>query len=56
MCVRELHFIPVMAAFGDRIVACIGIFFGIRMVIELLQVFLNEAFGMYDDEISTASL
>jgi moderate conductance mechanosensitive channel len=32
---------------GPRIVACIGIFFCTRVLIELLQVLLHEAFGMY---------
>ncbi len=32
---------------GSRIVECIGIFFCARVIIELLQVLLNEAFGMY---------
>jgi moderate conductance mechanosensitive channel len=35
---------------GPRIVGCIGIFFGSRVVIELLQVLLNEAFGMYKED------
>ena len=29
---------------------CIGIFFGTRVLIELLHVFINEAFGMYKEE------
>ena len=29
---------------------CIGIFFGTRVVIELLHVFINEAFGMFNEE------
>lgn len=49
-CVRELKFIAVIAELGPRIVTCIGIFFGTRVVIELLYVLINEAFGMYDDE------
>jgi moderate conductance mechanosensitive channel len=35
---------------GPRVVGCIGIFFGTRVVIELLQVLLHEAFGMYKEE------
>src|SRR5262249_21613485 len=50
MCVGELHFIAMVADFGPRLVQCIGIFFGTRVLIELLYVLLNEAFGMYDDE------
>jgi small conductance mechanosensitive channel len=36
--------------FGPRLVECIGIFFCTRLLIELLQVVLNEAFGMYKEE------
>jgi small conductance mechanosensitive channel len=50
LAVRELGFIPVVADYGQRIVACIGIFFGCRVAIELSQVLLNEAFGLYDEE------
>jgi small-conductance mechanosensitive channel len=49
LAVRELGFIPVVADYGQRLVACIGIFFGCRVAIELSQVLLNEAFGLYDD-------
>ena len=48
--VRLLHFtIPALAEthLGPRIVACIGIFFCTRVLIELLQVLLHEAFGLY---------
>jgi small conductance mechanosensitive channel len=47
LCVEEMHFIQTVAQFGPRIVQCIGILFGTRVLIELLQVLLNEAFGMY---------
>jgi small conductance mechanosensitive channel len=50
LCIRELNFIVVIANFGPRIVQCIGIFFGTRVVIELSQVLLNEAFGMYEED------
>jgi len=40
LCFRELQFI----------VECIGIFFGTRVLIELLQVLLNEAFGMNEED------
>ncbi|MBV9125033.1 MAG: mechanosensitive ion channel family protein [Planctomycetes bacterium] len=49
LCVRELNFIQVVADFGPRIVQCIGILFGTRVLIELLQVLLNEAFGLYEE-------
>jgi len=47
--IRELEFITVIADVGPRVVQCIGIFFGTRVLIELLQVLLNEAFGVYDE-------
>jgi small conductance mechanosensitive channel len=50
MCVRELDFIAFVASYGTKIVKCIGIFFGTRVVIELLYVFLNEAFGLYEED------
>ena len=40
---RYLNF----TVYGEKIVQCIGIFFGTRVLIELLQVLLNEAFGVY---------
>lgn len=48
--VRELHFIAFVADFGPRIVQCIGILFGTRVLIELSQVVFNEAFGLYDND------
>ncbi len=52
-CVGALRFIDMVAVFGPRIVECIGIFFATRVLIELLQVLLSEAFGMFkeDEEI-----
>jgi small conductance mechanosensitive channel len=50
MGVRELHFIAAVADFGPKLVKCIGIFFTTRVLIELLQVLLCEAFGQYRDE------
>jgi small conductance mechanosensitive channel len=50
MCVRELDFIAFVASYGGKIVKCIGLFFGTRVAIELLYVFINEAFGMYDED------
>jgi moderate conductance mechanosensitive channel len=49
LAVRELRFIDAVADYGTRVVACIGIFFGCRVAIELSQVLLNEAFGLYDE-------
>jgi len=51
-CARALDFIAFIANYGDGIVQCIGIFFGTRVLIELLHVFINEAFGMYKEERS----
>ncbi|HMF16763.1 MAG TPA: mechanosensitive ion channel family protein, partial [Gemmataceae bacterium] len=50
LCFRELQFILFIANFGPRIVECIGIFFGTRVLIELLQVLLNEAFHMNEED------
>jgi small conductance mechanosensitive channel len=50
MCVRELEFIAFVASYGTKIVQCIGVFFGTRVFIELLYVFVNEAFGMYQED------
>jgi small conductance mechanosensitive channel len=51
---RELHVITgetdFGSTFGPRLVKCIGIFFGTRVVIELLQVLLNQAFGLYSED------
>jgi small-conductance mechanosensitive channel len=50
LCIRELQFIDMVANSGERLVKCIGIFFGTRVLIELLQVLLNEVFGMYRED------
>jgi small conductance mechanosensitive channel len=50
LCVRELAFIAAVADLGPKVVQCIGIFFGTRVVIELLQVLLAEAFGLYRED------
>jgi len=47
LCIHELS--AVVGSYGPRLVLCIGIFFGTRVIIELLQVLLNEAFGMYEE-------
>jgi small-conductance mechanosensitive channel len=49
-CAEALSFIAFVSKFGNDIVQCIGIFFGTRVVIELLHVFVNQAFGMYDED------
>lgn len=46
LCVRELRFVAFVADYGPKIVQCIGIFFGTRVVIELLHVLLAELFGL----------
>jgi small conductance mechanosensitive channel len=50
LAVRALHFIAAMADFGPKLVQCIGIFFTTRVLIELSQVLLCEAFGQFRDE------
>jgi small-conductance mechanosensitive channel len=50
LAVGEFGFIPVVADYGTRVVTCIGIFFGCRVAIELSQVLLNEAFGLYAED------
>lgn len=54
LCVRELQFINAIASSGEKLVTCIGIFFGTRVLVELLQVLLNELFGLYreDNQVS----
>jgi small conductance mechanosensitive channel len=52
--VHELHFISFVADYGEKIVKCIGIFFGTRVVIEVLQVLLNEMFGLYREDNRTS--
>ncbi|MBI2808391.1 MAG: mechanosensitive ion channel family protein [Planctomycetes bacterium] len=49
-CAEALSFIAFVAKFGTGIVQCIGIFYGTRVLIEFLHVFINQAFGMYKDE------
>jgi small-conductance mechanosensitive channel len=49
-CAEALSFIAFIARFGTDVVQCIGIFFGTRVLIELLHVFINEAFGMYFED------
>jgi small conductance mechanosensitive channel len=46
----ELLFIRFVEDKGPRLVECIGIFFITRVLIELSQVLLNEAFGMYHED------
>ncbi|HLJ96830.1 MAG TPA: mechanosensitive ion channel family protein [Gemmataceae bacterium] len=53
MGVRALHFIAGVVDFGPKLVQCIGIFFTTRVLIELLQVLLCEAFGHYRDAENT---
>jgi small conductance mechanosensitive channel len=48
--VWELFFIPTIAERGHELVRCIGIFFGTRVAIELVQVLLNQSFGLYVED------
>jgi small-conductance mechanosensitive channel len=45
-----VHLLGVTRDLGERIVECIGILFATRIVIELSQVVLNQAFGLYEAE------
>jgi small conductance mechanosensitive channel len=47
--VDVMHFLPDIAKYGPKVVSCIGIFFMTRVLIELVQVLLGEAFGLYGD-------
>jgi moderate conductance mechanosensitive channel len=49
-CAEALSFIAFVSKFGNSIVQCIGIFYGTRVGIEVLHVFINQAFGMYKDD------
>ncbi len=49
LCVAAFSFIEYVAHLGPAVVKCIGILFASRMLIELLQVLLNEAFGLYSE-------
>lgn len=51
LCIHELEFIKAIANLGPKIVLCIGIFFGARVLIELANVLLHEAFGLHDDDM-----
>ncbi len=46
-CIDLFDFIETVRAFGHHIVRCIGIFFVTRVAIELINVLLSEAFGVY---------
>ena len=52
LCVQQFTFIPMVADWGPAIVKCIGIFFGTRVIAELMQVLLYELFGL-NGEAST---
>jgi moderate conductance mechanosensitive channel len=46
----EQDFLSWVTEFGPHIVRCIGIFFVTRVVIELVQVLVSQAFGLYSEE------
>ncbi len=52
--VHELQFLNYVPGYGEKFVQCIGIFFGMRVVVELLQVLLNELFGLYREGEETS--
>ena len=49
LCIRQIKMFESVAAYGPLVVHCIGIFFATRVIIEMVQVSLNEAFGLYGD-------
>jgi small-conductance mechanosensitive channel len=49
LCIRELGFIAWFAEYGVSAIKCIGLFFGARVLIELVSVLLNESFGLYEE-------
>jgi small conductance mechanosensitive channel len=49
LCLRQIPSLAGIASYGPLIVHCIGIFFATRVAIEMVQVSLNEAFGLYAD-------
>jgi len=51
LCALQLRVIAGDAVYGTMIVKCIAIFFVTRVLIELIQVLLGEAFGLYNDEL-----
>jgi moderate conductance mechanosensitive channel len=46
-CIDAFYFIEAVRTFGHSIVRSIGIFFVTRVLIELMNVMLSEAFGVY---------
>lgn len=46
-CAHEFESLAALVGFGPKIVHCIVILFGTRVLIEFIQVMLNEAFGLY---------
>jgi small-conductance mechanosensitive channel len=46
-CIDAFYFIEPVKDFGHIIVHCIGVFFLTQVLIELMNVTLNEAFGVY---------
>jgi small-conductance mechanosensitive channel len=46
--IREIEAVAFLADYAMRIVACIGIFFVCRVAIEVAQVLLHEAFGLFE--------
>jgi small conductance mechanosensitive channel len=52
-CIFGIEPNPDKPPLGEQIVKCIGIFFVTRVLIELLQVLLSEAFGLYKEEETT---
>ncbi len=50
ICAHSLHLIVGLDWYTTRVVLCLGLFFGTRVLIELSHALLNEAFGMYRED------
>lgn len=49
-CVALFNDVEIVEAYGTYFVKCVGVFFITRMLIELLQTLINEAFGVFQED------
>lgn len=49
-CVALFKDVELVEAYGTYFVKCVGVFFVTRMLIELLQTLINEAFGVFQED------
>jgi small-conductance mechanosensitive channel len=54
--VWQFHSFEFVAVYGQKLVACIGIFFGAQVIIEIVGVFLRHAFGLYNEVPKTGQI